>query len=82
MLVIVSITAIRSRETLGRAIHERRRALRLTQVDVASVAGVARGVIQKLESGRGTVTIDSALAVLTSLSLDLRLVPRESAEGG
>jgi len=68
---------IDTRTVLGATVRARRGELGWTQNDLAVGAGVGRGVVQKLETGRGTVTVDSALAILAALSLDLRLVPRD-----
>jgi HTH-type transcriptional regulator/antitoxin HipB len=62
---------IRSVEDLGRAVRARRRERHLTQRQLAAAAGVGRGVLQKLESGRGTVTADSLLRIVTALSLEM-----------
>ena len=81
MLTIMSIRVTDRRE-LGRLVRERRRARRLTQADLAAAAGVGRGVLQKLETGRGEVTVTGVLAILSALSLDVELVEREVHPGG
>ena len=78
MLTIVSMDQIRFGDAgeLGQIVRRARRAQRLTQEELALAAGVGRGVVQKLERGRGLVRLDSALAILAALSLDVRLVAR------
>lgn len=56
---------------LGRAIRQRRRAFGLSQSALAELAGVGRTAVQRLEQGRGTVTLDSALRIVSILSADL-----------
>jgi transcriptional regulator with XRE-family HTH domain len=80
MLTIVS-SRVTDRRALGRLVRERRRARSLTQADLAAAAGVGRGVLQKLETGRGDVTVTGALAILSALSLDVDLVEREADAG-
>lgn len=77
MLMIMSMPSeLASRQGLGTLVRQARRARRLSQVDLATAAGVGRGVLQKLEAGRGTVTLDSALRILSALSLDISLSER------
>ncbi|MGH7609165.1 MAG: helix-turn-helix domain-containing protein [Candidatus Dormibacteria bacterium] len=64
---------------LGHLIRTRRRALRLTQAELAARANISRGVLQKLEEGRGTVTMDSVLRIVSLLSADLVLRDRSAA---
>jgi predicted transcriptional regulator len=81
MLTIMS-SRVADRRDLGRLVRERRRAWSLTQADLAAAAGVGRGVLQKLETGRGDVTVSGVLAILSALSLDVDLVERETDAGG
>jgi transcriptional regulator with XRE-family HTH domain len=81
MLTIMS-SRVTDRRELGRLVRERRRARSLTQADLAAAAGVGRGVLQKLETGRGEVTVTGVLAILSALSLDVDLVEREMHPGG
>lgn len=61
---------------LGRAIKAARAQRGLNQIELAQHANVSRGVVQKLEEGRGTVSLDNALKLLNILSLDLVVQPR------
>ena len=64
-------------EQIGRFVRERRRARRLTQADLAALAGVTRALIIDIEHGKSTLRIDSLERVLnvfgkTLGSVDLR----------
>src|SRR5262245_52980450 len=72
MLMIVSIAKpVHSATDLGETVRRARHEQGLTQIALAERANVARGVVQKLESGRGTVNLPTVLKVLRTLSLDL-----------
>jgi len=60
----------------GHVLCVRRRALNLTQEDVAGVIGVNRRVVSELERGKGTVRLEIALELARALGLDLNLQPR------
>jgi transcriptional regulator with XRE-family HTH domain len=81
MLTIMS-SKVTDRRELGRLVRMRRRDRSLTQADLAAAAGIGRGVLQKLETGRGDVTVAGVLAILSALSLDVAIVERESDAGG
>jgi y4mF family transcriptional regulator len=57
---------------LGRTVALRRRALRVTQEDLALLAGVSVRFISSLERGKATVRLDTLIAVLDALGLELR----------
>jgi transcriptional regulator with XRE-family HTH domain len=64
-------------ENLGERIAQYRLSRNLRQKDVAASAGVSRGVLTRLETGKGG-TIDSLVRVLKALDMDdrvLNLVP-------
>lgn len=58
---------------LGAVVRERRRALRLRQAELASLAGVGLAFLYELEHGKATVRIDKLLAVLGVLGLELHV---------
>lgn len=70
------MTAIRDSESLGDIVRERRRALGLTQVDLAGVARTTPRFIGELERGKPTAQLDGVLRVLGALGIDLEAVPR------
>ena len=66
-------------QELGQVIRHSRRERGLTQVELAIRANVARGAVQKLEEGRGTVNLDTVFKILRMPSLDLNVATRRSA---
>lgn len=58
---------------LGAAVRARRVALRLTQADVAGLAGVGLAFLYDLERGKPTVRLDKVLPVLRTLGLALHV---------
>jgi y4mF family transcriptional regulator len=63
------------REDLAATVRHRRRALGLTQVDVADLAGVGVRLVHELERGDTGVRLDKLLAVLEVLGLVLDVRP-------
>ena len=53
-------------------VRSRRKALRLTQRDLADLSGVSERFIRELEHGKVTVRLDALSAVLLALGLELR----------
>ena len=69
------ITRIADPERLGQAVRELRRSKKMTQADLAAVAGVPRGRVSEIESaGKGT-SIATVLAVLCALGYEMDLCP-------
>lgn len=66
-------------QLLGLAIRRRRRALRLTQDELADLAGCARRTVSSIETGKATVRLDVVLSLLQVLGLRLRV---EVGHGG
>lgn len=60
---------------LGTAIRLRRKALHLTQEDLADLVGVNRRLVSELERGTGSAALRTALAVCNALGLDLIAQP-------
>lgn len=58
---------------LGAALRARRRALRMSQAELADLAGVGLAFLYELEHGKPTVRIDKVLAVLAVLGLELQV---------
>lgn len=58
---------------LGRQLRERRRSLRLTQDELADLAGCSPRFVRTLEVGKPSVRLDKVLDVLDVLGLDLKL---------
>lgn len=64
---------------LGEAVRLRRKALGLTQKDLAEFAGCGVVYLYMLESGKATIRMDKLMDVLAVLGLGLKLV--EGKEG-
>jgi HTH-type transcriptional regulator / antitoxin HipB len=80
MLTIASMTTnVFTSLEMGQVIRRVRRERNLTQTELALRANVARGALQKLEEGRGTVNLETVFKILQTLSLDLNVAPRRSA---
>lgn len=61
---------------LGAAIRARRRALRITQEDLAASICVSRRVIGQMESGKETVQVGIALRAARAVGLEVGVEPR------
>lgn len=59
---------------IGRAVAERRIALRLTQQTVADLAGVSRSTVQSLERGTGSTSLAAVIEIATVLGMRLEFV--------
>lgn len=57
--------------SLGTEVRARRRALALTQQDLADLAGVSPRFIRNLEQGKTNLQLDSLLPLLAVLGLEL-----------
>lgn len=64
-------TPIRSAEEFGRAVRERRRALGLTQQDLADRCGIGKRFIVELEAGKVTIQLGKALTAAKEVGLAL-----------
>lgn len=62
--------------TLGAALRERRRRLRLSQDELALSIGVNRKVIGQLEGGKETVRLEIALNAARALGLNVGVEAR------
>ena len=67
------MTAIRSVRDLGAALRVARKALRLTQADLALAAGVGLRFVVELEAGKPTVQLERVLRVIDALGGTLQL---------
>jgi HTH-type transcriptional regulator / antitoxin HipB len=65
---------------LGRDIRARRRELRLTQQELADLAGTSARFVGLLEGGKPTVRLDKVGAVLDALGLELRAEVRRAPQ--
>lgn len=65
-------------EKVAAEVRARRAALRLTQHDLAQLAGVSERFVRFVEQGKPSVQLDSLLAVLDTLGLELKVATRTS----
>lgn len=65
---------------IGTRIRDRRKALGVSVVDVAEVAGMSRVTLHRIERGEASVTIGAYLNVITALRLQVDLAPWDPGE--
>lgn len=70
--------AVSVTDLLAAEVRSRRAALRLTQRDLADLAGVSERFVRFVEQGKPSVQLDSLTAVLDTLGLELQLATRTS----
>jgi HTH-type transcriptional regulator / antitoxin HipB len=63
---------------VAREVRARRTSLSLTQRDLADMAGVSERFVRFVEQGKPSVQLDSLVAVLETLGLELRIAARTS----
>ncbi|KHL01171.1 helix-turn-helix transcriptional regulator [Sinomonas humi] len=63
-------------EAIAAQVRDRRRALALTQQDLADLAGVSERFVRFVEQGKPSVRLDALIAVLDALGLGLGVVSR------
>lgn len=68
--------ALEPRYNLIRALIRRRNELRLSQVQLAIIAGMQQPTISRLENGGSDATIGTLLKVADALNLDVEFRPR------
>ena len=64
---------------LSAQIKRARQKARLSQDDLAALAEISRRPIYLLESGRGSVRLDTLDKILDALGLEIQIRPKESA---
>lgn len=62
-----------NKQEIGQSIRERRVTLRISQVRLAELAGVAVHTISNLETGKGNVTVETLLKVAQVLGYQVRI---------
>lgn len=60
-------------ESLAELSRQRRKVLRLTQADLAELAGVSERFVRLVEAGKDTVRLDKLRPLLEVLGLSLRV---------
>ena len=66
-------------DQLAVAVRARRAELRLSQQDLADMAGVSERFVRFVEQGKPSLRLDTLLALLETLGLELLLATRTSA---
>lgn len=66
-------------QQIASIIIERRKALRMTQRELAIYAGLSLRIVTKIESGRGNPTISSLIEIAKCLGLSLKFGDQELA---
>ena len=64
-------------QRLGQQLHSRRKALQLTQAEVAELASTTQRTVSLLETGNPTGKLNVLVAVADVLGLELILVERD-----
>ena len=67
-------TKIKNTENLGRVVREARKAQKLSQNDLAGMAGTGRRFIVDLEKGKETVQFGKVLRVLATLGVSVAAI--------
>lgn len=65
--------AVRSGTDLGRAVRALRRARRLSQADLAELAGLSPAYVSKIESGRTSSVLEHELRMLRRLGAEVTI---------
>lgn len=65
-------------QRIAEEVRARRKSLRLTQDDLADLAGCSPRFVRSLEGGKATVRLDKLLDVLEALGLELATTPRRT----
>jgi transcriptional regulator with XRE-family HTH domain len=65
------------KEDIGKTIRERRKSLRITQPDLAELAGISVNSLYKLERGESNPTVDLIEKIITVLGLEMKLEARK-----
>ena len=67
-------TSIKNAEDLGRVVREARKAQKLSQNDLAGMAGTGRRFIVDLEKGKETAQLGKVLRVLATLGVSVAAI--------
>ena len=70
------MNAIKTPADLGKIIHQRRKAAKLTQQKAAALAGIGVRFLSELERGKPTAQIGKAIKVAQLLGLEIQINER------
>lgn len=65
---------------LGKLVSETRKQQNLRQKDLGDLANVSSGFLSDFENGKPTVELGKVLRVLETLGLEVKVIPRGSAQ--
>lgn len=60
-------------KTIGEQIRQRRKQLKITQPDLAEIAGVSTNTLYKIERGQANPTMDVLYKIIEVLGMELTL---------
>ena len=66
---------------IGNTIRERRKYLKITQIDLSEITGMSRRSLQMLEKGDGNPTFEQLNRILSTLGLEINSKVRQVADG-
>ena len=75
---MINMTAIVNSSTLGALVRSERKRQKVTQVELASLAGVGVRFLRELENGKESCQLGLALGVLTTLGVSVNAMTRAS----
>ncbi len=70
------ITQARTPDQIGNTIRRARKKLGLNQTDLGRMVGIGQNMVSMIENGNAGTRIDTILAILAVLDLELRIGPR------
>lgn len=79
-MVDTSTQSIRSLRQAAAALRARRRALGITQTQLAAITGTAQSTISDIENGVVSVSLDVYLRLLEALGADLTVTDRKTGK--
>lgn len=65
---------------ISETVQRRRKALGLTQLELADLANVSERLIRDIEAGRLTIKTDKLLSILEALGLEIRIHKTNSGQ--
>jgi HTH-type transcriptional regulator/antitoxin HipB len=68
----------RSPKQIGNIIRRARKSKGMSQAALGDLAGLRQSTVSLIESGESDVKLDTLLAILQTLNLEFRVVPRSS----
>jgi HTH-type transcriptional regulator/antitoxin HipB len=72
----------RSTKDLGNVLRQARKAVNLTQADLAARAGVWQRTVSNIETSASGAKVDTIFDLLAALDLELHIVPRSKMTPG